>query len=106
MEAKKRLSVKNRYKFGWNKSDYLAQRAIRRHHITGSLSSISVIEIADKISRGRFECISFKGGVLKLGFANYDQLVEMKFEKTKLIDQINIQLKSPLVKEIIFTIKY
>ncbi len=102
----KRLSIKNRYRFGWNRSDYLAQRAVRRHNISSNLSSVSVIEAAQSSSKGRYECISFKEGILKLGFLNYDQLVETKFEQESLIDSINQQLDSPQVKRINFCIKY
>jgi len=106
MKAKNRLSVKNRYRFGWNKSDYLAQRAILRHQVGGSLSSVAVIEVAEKLSGGRYECVSFKKGELKLGFTDYDQLVELKFTKNDLINEINEKLQKPLVKEILFAIKY
>lgn len=68
------------------------------------LEAAKVCEIARKLAQGHYQIISFKDGLLTIGFQSPGQGANLQTETSKIIDGVNRELKEEKVKKLRFRI--
>jgi hypothetical protein len=69
------------------------------------LEAANVCDIARLLSRGRFEVVSFKQGLLTISVSNSSEAANLQMENQKLIDEINTKIGRMAIQDIRLRIK-
>lgn len=76
----------------------------RYRRLQKPLEAARICDEARRVSRGRFEVISYRGGLLSLGVKSPGQAANLSAESEKIIIELNQKIGSDAVKRLRFKI--
>lgn len=86
---------------GWSPVNLLAERALKRHNISQTITAADVCQAANTVGQQRWRAVSYADGKLKIIAPDYETVAKIKQTEPVIIQQINNELREPLVKKMI-----
>lgn len=87
-----------------NIADVLARR-LKEHGLLRNFLASRVCEAAKRVSKGEFDPISFKNGVLKIEASSSGKAHLLKLRETELVKQVNHELEKDEVRRLMILVK-
>lgn len=88
----------------FNKIDKVLKKQLNKVSLGDSAQAAYVCYVANEVSAGKYQAISYRGGVLEIGVKNNIEAMQIQADKTNIMGEINCKLKNQKVEKLRYKI--